>query len=249
MDDTSTNRSRNEIQHGQYLAGSGDPEMLWNWGILAGRIRAERRAHLLICAANLKPGMRVMEVGCGTGLFTELMAASGAHLLAVDISPDLLQLARRRNLPPEQVEFREMRFEDGEADGPFDAIVGSSVLHHLDMVIALHRMYELLKPNGVIAFAEPNMLNPQIWAERHIPYVRKRNHASPDETAIVRWRLAKQLSDIGFVDIKITNTDWLHPRTPSALIKVVSKIGAVLEHMPLIKEFTGSVLIYARRPG
>lgn len=244
----SSNRSQHEIEHGQYLAGSGDPELLWNWGTPAGHVRAERRARFLIRAANLGPGMQALEVGCGTGLFTELMAASGAHLLAVDISPDLLKLARERNLPTNQVEFREMRFEDGQPDSPFDAIVGSSVLHHLDIPVALRRMYELLKSNGVIAFAEPNMLNPQVWAERHIPYVRKRNHASPDETAIVRWKLARQLSEIGFIDIKITNTDWLHPRTPPALINTVSRIGVLLEHIPLIKEFTGSVLIVARRP-
>ncbi|HVF09761.1 MAG TPA: class I SAM-dependent methyltransferase [Abditibacteriaceae bacterium] len=179
-------RGRNEILHGQILAATGNPEAVWNWDTPAGRVRAQRRGKLLIKAAGLKAGMRVMEVGCGTGLFTEIMAASQAHILAVDISPDLLALARRRSLPPDRVEFREMRFEDGALDGPFDAIVGSSILHHLDMAAALRRMYELLKPGGVIAFAEPNMLNPQIWAERHIPAIRKRNFASPDETAIVR---------------------------------------------------------------
>ncbi|MDX1990925.1 MAG: class I SAM-dependent methyltransferase [bacterium] len=241
-------RGLHEIEHGKKLIESGNPELIWNWDTPAGRIRAQRRGQLLTKAAGLKPGMKVMEVGCGTGLFTEMMAKSGAHILAVDISPDLLDLARERGLPIDQVEFREMRFEDGAADGPFDAIVGSSVLHHLEMKTALRRMYELLKPGGVIAFAEPNMLNPQVWAERNIAAVRERNGASPDETAIVRWRLARDLRDLGFTEIHIRNTDWLHPATPESLIPVVWQVGLVLEGLPLIQEFTGSVLIRARKP-
>lgn len=241
-------RSTHEIEHGKFLADSGNPELIWNWDTPAGRVRAQRRGRLLTKAAGLKPGMHVMEVGCGTGLFTEMMAASGAHILAVDISPELLTLARERGLPTDQIEFREMRFEDGAADGPFDAIVGSSVLHHLEMKTALRRMYELLKPGGVIAFAEPNMLNPQVWAERNIASVREHNGASPDETAIVRWSLARDLREIGFGEIGIRNTDWLHPATPEHLIPLVWQVGLVLEAIPVLQEFSGSVLIRARKP-
>lgn len=158
-------RSINEITHGHFLAATGNPEKVWNWSSPAGQVRAKRRGQLLTEAAKLQPGKVVMEVGCGTGLFTEMMASSGATILALDLSPELLQLAHERQLPPEQVEFREMRFEDSTNDGPFDAIVGSSVLHHLDMPVAMQQMYTLLKPGGYLAFAEPNLLNPQIWME------------------------------------------------------------------------------------
>jgi len=92
------------------------------------------------------------------------------------------------------------------------------------------------------------MLNPQVWVERNIPAVRERNGASPDETAIVRWKLSRDLSEIGFTDIQIRNTDWLHPATPAPLIPIIQNIGLLLEALPGIKEFTGSVLIKARKP-
>jgi 2-polyprenyl-3-methyl-5-hydroxy-6-metoxy-1,4-benzoquinol methylase len=244
----SSEKALHEIEHGRMLAESGNPELIWNWATPAGQVRAKRRGSLLIEAAGLRPGMRALEVGCGTGLFTEMLAASGAYILAVDISPDLLVFARQRGLPADQVEFKEMRFEDAPNAEPFDAIIGSSVLHHLAMEEALRRMFALLKPGGRIAFAEPNMLNPQVWAERNIDSVRRRNGASPDETAIVRWRMARMLEDIGFRNIHIRNTDWLHPATPAGLIPLVNGIGLVLERIPLIKEFTGSVLIRAERP-
>jgi 2-polyprenyl-3-methyl-5-hydroxy-6-metoxy-1,4-benzoquinol methylase len=241
-------RSQHEILHGQKLAGSGNPEDIWNWNSPAGRVRAARRGGLIADAAGLKPGMRVVEVGCGTGLFTEMFARSGAHILAVDISPDLLVYARARNLPADQVEFREARFEDCDVDGPFDAVIGSSVLHHLDMKAALKTIFGLLKPGGKMAFAEPNMLNPQVWAERNIPAVREHNGVSPDETAIVRWQMARDLAAIGFTDIHLRNIDWLHPATPKPLIPLVSRTGLIMEKIPLIREFTGSLLISAQRP-
>jgi 2-polyprenyl-3-methyl-5-hydroxy-6-metoxy-1,4-benzoquinol methylase len=234
--------------HGQHLAETGNPEMIWNWGTPAGKVRVERRARLLAETASLKPGMKIMEVGCGTGLFTELFVKYGAHLIAIDISHDLLKFAKERNLPSDLVEFRMMRFEDGDAERQFDAIIGSSVLHHLDMLTALKRMYDLLIPGGIIAFAEPNMLNPQIWIERNIPAVRKALHVSPDETAIIRFKLKKILEDLGFVDVNIRNVDWLHPLTPESLVPLISNIGLVLEKIPIIREFSGSVLIRAKRP-
>src|SRR3982751_3149942 len=81
-------RSQREILHGRQLATLGDPELIWNWATPAGQARAKRRAKLLAEAARPQPGMSVLEVGCGTGLFTEMLAAYGAHILAVDISPN-----------------------------------------------------------------------------------------------------------------------------------------------------------------
>lgn len=245
---TADKRSKNEIKHGLKLASTGDPEKLWNWSSPAGQVRAQRRARLITTAANLQPGMQVLEIGCGTGLFTELMAVSGAHILAVDISPDLLQIARQRGLPSDQVKFAEMRFEDGKMDGPFDAIVGSSVLHHLDIPLALRHIYALLKPEGVMVFAEPNMINPQVWAERNVGWIREKLGVSPDETAINRWELAQDLREIGFVEVAIRTTDFLHPATPRALIPVVYQLGLILEYIPLVREIAGSVLIRAQRP-
>jgi 2-polyprenyl-3-methyl-5-hydroxy-6-metoxy-1,4-benzoquinol methylase len=240
-------RGQNEITHGRKLVSSGNPELVWNWDTPAGRVRAMRRSRLLGEAAGLRSGMHVMEVGCGTGLFTEMLLTYGAHILAVDISPELLTYAQTRNLPENLVEFRAMRFEDGAVDGPFDAIIGSSVLHHLDMPMALRHMFDLLKPGGVIAFAEPNMLNPQIWAERNISWVREKNGASPDETAIVRWQMAQRLIKIGFDEVSIRNTDFLHPATPQALIPAVNALSLLLEHIPIVCEISGSVLIRARK--
>ena len=237
-----TIRAEHEIAHGQLLA-RGDTESIWGWGTPAGRLRAERRARLIAEGAQLNSGLRVLEIGCGTGLFTEMFAQTGIDLVAVDISDDLIEQAQKRDLPQGRVIFMRKRFEDCVVDGPFDAVIGSSILHHLDLTDALHRIFHLLKPNGVISFAEPNMLNPQVFAERKFrkffPYV------SPDETAFVRWTLGRNLSKIGFQNVQIIPFDWLHPSVPENLIGMVSKTGLMLEMIPLLREFSGSLLIKA----
>ena len=240
-----TSRAEREIIHGQWLADR-DTEEIWGWETPAGRLRAKRRAELIISGAGLREGQRALEIGCGTGLFTEMFAATGAGILAVDISPELLERARARKLPPERVTFAAKRFEDCDVDGALDSIVGSSVLHHLDLDAAIRRMKLLLKPGGRISFAEPNLLNPQVFLERKFHYLPVFSYVSPDETAFVRWRLARQLSEAGFGDIAIQPFDWLHPSTPVPLIGVVKAAGRILEATPLLREFSGSLYISAR---
>jgi 2-polyprenyl-3-methyl-5-hydroxy-6-metoxy-1,4-benzoquinol methylase len=241
-------RAQREIEHGRWIAAH-DPESTWGWSTPAGRLRAERRARLIGDGAHLRRGKAAVEIGCGTGMFTEMFAATGASIVAVDISEELLTIARARDLPPDRIRFVRSRIEEMNGAGEYDAVVGSSVLHHLDVEPALTSIYRLLKPGGVLSVAEPNMLNPQVFLERH-PFWLKRlfPYVSPDETAFVRWRLAWVLRSAGFVSIRIAPFDWLHPSTPEVLIPIVWRAGSVFESIPAVREFAGSLYIRAERP-
>jgi 2-polyprenyl-3-methyl-5-hydroxy-6-metoxy-1,4-benzoquinol methylase len=235
-------RAINEIEHGKFLA-AGQAESIWGWGSPAGEVRALKRGRKIIAAAQLGSGVRALELGCGTGLFTQLFAETGALITANDISPDLIDLAKKQN---PGVEFIVERFEDLSEAKPYDAIIGSSVLHHLEVDEALQKSHHLLRPGGRLAFAEPNMLNPQVFAER--TFLRKAlKYVSPDETAFVRWSLGNKLKKFGFTEIKITPFDWLHPAIPKGMIKLVEGIGGLMEKTPLLREFSGSLLISAKR--
>jgi len=242
-----TNKAQREIDHGKMLAQSG-AENIWGWNNPAGKERAIRRAQLITNGVNLKSGMRVLEIGCGTGNFTEIFAESQAHITAVDISPDLIELARKRRLPKNQVQFVLARFEDIVPNTPYDAIIGSSVLHHLDIHVALQNIYHLLKPNGIMSFAEPNMMNPQIALQKNIPWLKKKMGDSPDETAFLRWKLKKNLIEKGFTNIHIRPFDFLHPIVPARLISTVKVAGKFLENLPVFREIAGSLYIYAEKP-
>ena len=247
-DESSAARSAHEVKHGELLA-EHDPEHAWGWATPAGQLRARRRTDYIISGGALGPGTRALEIGCGTGNFTTRFAESGAEILAVDISPALLERARARGLPADRIRFECKRFEDCEIDGPFDAVIGSSILHHLEIDKALAKIFQLLKPGGYLSFAEPNMLNPQVFAERKFRFLgRLFWYVSPDETAFVRWKLRSQLLATGFDQIEITPFDWMHPATPKAVIPAVKGVGSLFEMLPLVREFAGSLHIRARRP-
>jgi SAM-dependent methyltransferase len=237
-------RLEREIEHGRYLAAH-DAGEIWNWESPAGRVRWQRRVQML--TGDLQPQMKVLELGCGTAYFTRELARTGASITAVDISPELLAAAT------EQCDASNVTFEIQNAsaleyaDSSFDAIVGSSVLHHLAIERALSELHRVLRPVGMIRFTEPNMLNPQIAIQKNIPAVKRRLGDSPDETAFFRWPLARQLQDAGFHRIEITPFDFLHPRIPKRLIPSVQAIGDLLEKLPLICEIAGSLYIRASK--
>src|SRR6185437_11348123 len=84
-------RITREIEHGRFLVERG-PGQIWNWETPAGKLRWARRVKML--SNHLRPGMSVLELGCGIGLFTAELAQTGAAITAIDISPDLLEIAK-----------------------------------------------------------------------------------------------------------------------------------------------------------
>ena len=235
-------RIAKEIQHGRFLAAHGAGE-IWNWESPAGKLRWSRRVKML--SSHLEPGMRVLEVGCGTGYFTRELARLGAEVIAIDVSPELLEIAKA-NCSMSNVRYE---IQDASAlsysDAMFDSVVGSSVLHHLEIKEALQEIYRVLKPGGAVYFTEPNMLNPQIAMQKNVPWVKRKLGDSPDETAFFRWPLRRLLEQRGFHDVRIDPFDFLHPKTPIALIDGLNRFGRFLEKVPVIAEFAGSLYIRA----
>lgn len=235
-------RIRREIEHGRYLAKHGAGE-IWNWEGPAGHLRWMRRVKMLI--SDVAQGMRVLELGCGTAYFTRELAATGAIITAIDISPELLRAAR------DNCDARNVTFEIQNAyalsysDNIFDLVVGSSVLHHLEIDRALREIFRVLKPGGMICFTEPNMLNPQIAIQKNVPAIKRRLGDSPDETAFFRWPLFRLLEKAGFRNMQIQPFDFLHPKTPAAWIPSVESLGRRLERLPLLREIAGSLYIRA----
>ena len=237
-------RIANEIRHGRFLAQHGAGE-IWNWEGPAGKLRWARRVKML--SNHLRVGMRVLELGCGTGYFTRELARSGADIVAIDVSPELLEIARADCSTPN------VRYEIQDAcvmsyrDAVFDSVVGSSVLHHFEIKGALLEIYRVLKSGGTIYFTEPNMLNPQIAIQKNVPWVKRKLGDSPDETAFFRWPLRRLLKETGFRDVQIDPFDFLHPKTPSPLVDGLNTIGRFLENVPMVSEFAGSLYIRAVR--
>jgi SAM-dependent methyltransferase len=235
-------RIENEIQHGKFLSENSVGE-IWNWEGVAGKTRWERRTRMLTTHINSK--MLVLEIGCGTGYFTTELQKTNAQITAIDISPDLLKIAKQR-INHKNVKFiLENAYEQSFASECFDTVVGSSVLHHLDVDRALKEFYRILRKSGSIYFTEPNMMNPQIALQKNISWLKKKLGDSPDEIAFFRWDLQNKLKKYGFIKIEVIPFDFLHPKLPAASVSLVKSFGKILEKVPLIREIAGSLYIKA----
>jgi SAM-dependent methyltransferase len=129
------------------------------------------------------------------------------------------------------------------ADASVDAVIGNAVLHHLRLDRTIPELLRVLRPAGRLCFAEPNMLNPQVFLERNVRWIGRRLDNSPGETAFVRWRLRRDLAALGVGDLDIQPFDFLYPLTPRPLIGAVERLGRVLEGIPVVAEIAGSLLI------
>jgi SAM-dependent methyltransferase len=135
-------------------------------------------------------GCRALDLGCGHGMASIVLARRGAHVTALDLSPGYLAEAGRRagangiDLDLVQATGEALPF----APASFDRIWGNAVLHHLDLRRAAGELERVLAPGGVAVFCEPWGENPLLeWARRRLPYPHKER--TVDERPLRRHQL------------------------------------------------------------
>lgn len=234
-----------ELDQGTRLA-AGDADSVWGWDGPAGTMRAERRARFMIEHCRLGPGVRCLELGAGTGIFTERLAFTGCELVAVELSPDTAARCQAKVGDTAEVIVGDIETGEGLDGRSFDAIVGVSVLHHVDVSATLASTFSLLAPGGRFAFSEPNILNPLIWAERNLDWLRRRRHVLPHERAFTAAGLRRVFEDAGFVIDVAEPYEFLWPTTPRRFIPGVLRVEPLLERTPL-RAIAGSVHIAGHR--
>lgn len=234
-------RLKNEIEHGRKIAGAA--EEIWGWSGRIGALRWARRMSMLL--GGLKPGQRVLEVGCGTGLLTAEAVKTKARIFSLDVSYDLIELAKKKKGARKASFCCASAYELGFKDKSFDVIIGMSVLHHLDIDRAFKEFARVLKDGGRMVFSEPNMLNPHIFAER--TFFREYFHNSPDETAFVRFSLARKMKKHGFRDVSIRPFDFLYPKIPASIAPAMDTLLRAVEKVPVVSELAGSLFIRASK--
>ncbi|OGH61027.1 MAG: hypothetical protein A3G34_17065 [Candidatus Lindowbacteria bacterium RIFCSPLOWO2_12_FULL_62_27] len=236
-------RVRREQDHFDKVA-EAEGYSWWGAGTPAGKLRTERRSALVRDALGPDPRKLVLEIGCGSGEMTPHLAGHFRLVVGIDVSLGLLKRFRQRLggqaagvlADGERLPFR---------PGTFDAVCGNNILHHLELDRILPVCARQLKSGGRLAFAEPNLLNPQNWIENRITFVRRLRPYSPDEMPFTRWHIVRKLKEHGFRDARARPFDFLHPSTPDRLIPAVSAFGRFLERMPLTGEIAGSMIISA----
>ncbi len=133
---------------------------------------------------------RVVEFGCGTGYFSEVLAGRAEELVATDLAPGMIEEARRALRGVENVRVQiEDCMRTSFAEGTFDAAFMSLVLHFVDGPTALREMRRILRPGGALISA--NLDFSALSAPEKVAFVARRlarRHFTRDVTPPVDRR-------------------------------------------------------------
>jgi 2-polyprenyl-3-methyl-5-hydroxy-6-metoxy-1,4-benzoquinol methylase len=110
---------------------------------------------------DLTRGRRVLDIGCGVGRWSCLLAGRGAHVTGMDLSPTMIDEARRRAAADgvgDRCRFLVQDLARLDAGAQFDLVLGVTVLQHILDPAALHaavqRMKDHLAPGGRMVLLE-----------------------------------------------------------------------------------------------
>lgn len=122
----------------------------------------QRHVDELLRFGHISPGQRVLEVGCGMGRYTLLLAERGIQVEGLDLTPVLLDRLRsfdggRYNI---SLHCQDILDPSPELKEKFDAVIGFFTLHHLhDLSLCFSAIMHFVKPGGCVVFLEPNPYN------------------------------------------------------------------------------------------
>jgi ubiquinone/menaquinone biosynthesis C-methylase UbiE len=187
-----------EVEFFDHVAASDD------YDVFEPRAKA-RIIDAFVRLSGAAPGAAVLDVGCGAGAFTALLHLRGYRVSGVDISPKIVALARYK--------FPDIKFHEGDAehmpfaDGQFDAVLLSGIVHHFpDQRRLAAEVFRILKPGGRFVAFDPNRINPFMWLYRDpsSPFYSSVG-VTENERPILAWQTAAVFAAAGF---RVT-TDYL----------------------------------------
>jgi SAM-dependent methyltransferase len=186
--------------------------------------RASRQAFRDTLAAEGLSGKRVLEYGSGATAQAFFLAAEGARVVGIDISPVAVEQGRRRAAEQQLADRVTFEVMDAESlafpDDSFDIVCGAGILHHLELATAYREVGRVLQPRGTAVFVEPLGHNPLINAyRRRTPGLR-----TPDEHPLLMDDLERARNHFRTVEL-----DFFHLASLAAIpVRDRARFGQVL---------------------
>lgn len=184
-------------------------------------------AHL----ADLTPGARILEIGCGTGQSTVEWARRGYAVTCIELGAALAEVARRNLAPYSAVDVRVGSFEGADLpDGAFDLVFASQAWHWLDSEISYGKAARILRPGGSLGLLWNIPVDPHTsdgFFARSMPIYRRHapDLASEDgsETAVQRRdRYVEGIAASGcFGPVQVRRHPWQRDYTAAEYVALI----------------------------
>jgi ubiquinone/menaquinone biosynthesis C-methylase UbiE len=201
-------------------------------------------------------GLRLLDIGCGTGHQMASLRGRGFEVAGVDGSSDMLEHARANN--PEA----EIKHSDVDSipfpDASFDFVLCIEVLRYLpDSTRCIQEMARVLKPGGVcLVTAAPLLSLNGYWLVNRIAnFVPVGSLVRLKQFFTTSRALRRCFAAAGFLNPAVHGVyqgpvSWVERLTPSALpslLKAWEPVDAALADRPLLREFSNMFLVHAVR--
>ncbi|MCI0336974.1 MAG: glycosyltransferase [Acidobacteria bacterium] len=213
--------------------------------------KLRRRALTVRHCLHVLPGERILELGAGSGLWTEHLTTvlRGENpITAAVFNQALSEAASVKQLP--NTEF--VHVTDLVADlpaGTFDYVVGTVILCHDLYPQTLAALHRLLKPGGHLFFFEANYWNPQVLLKNLVRPLGRWCGDARCHVGMRKYKLMKMASHQGFTNIEIVPYDIIHTRLPRTLLSQVQSASFILEHVPVVRDLCGTLYIWLTKSG
>lgn len=163
------------------------------------RGRDQMRAILLSQMPRDLTGLRILDAGCGTGALAVEMAARGADVVAIDISPQLVDIARRRAPEDTRIDFRAGDMLDADL-GAFDHVTAMDSLIYYsepDLAAALDALAARTRHSILFTVAPRTPLLMAMWnAGKLFPKADRSPTMVPQSAARLSRRMAATLTPV-----------------------------------------------------
>ncbi len=186
------------------------------------------------------PYTHAIDIGCGEGYFTRMLAANHAHIVGIDISEEMVCIARKKETEQKKgIEYKVGNMNDLSVfpSGAFDLVTASYSLHYLpidDMQSVFEQIYRVLSSKGHFIFATLDPLARWIMeSQRHPKNVMSYKQ---DEGKIFRERIER-------VDKKTLEVRYIH-RTLSHLMNSLKRAGFSLDEMCEVELLSNSLYVH-----
>lgn len=201
---------------------------------------------------NLPAGSRIIDIGCGSGVFTQLLREAGYRVVGLDISPKLVERGK------DKYSGLELIVGDAEAlpfaDGTFDGVLLSGIVHHFpDPRQLASETYRVLRSGGRFMAFDPNRMNPfmYLYRDRSSPFYSSIG-VTENERPLLPKQAAAVFANAGFS----VATDYLSglalqylaSKRARIFLPIYNWIDRVIFGLPLLRPVRSFVLTSGEKP-